>query len=362
MMKAINIRIRKLFNEKPFTDLEQLEKTALIFAALVLAIISLIMSVLNIVTMRNSLILLVSSTFCVSNLIFFGFFINIKDIYGNAYKITKILFLLVIEAILIYFFVSGNPEGFGTVWVLIVPVSSGYYLNKKYSYFFSLTVFATTIFFCWTALGKSLLGYDFSAAYLMRFPIAYFAFLLMGYCIVKIRNKMYHDLNLVTEKYEHLAKYDSLTKIYNRQSFEIDIQDISFPAVLLMFDLDDFKIVNDTYGHICGDDVLKEFSLIVRDNFLDYGKTYRWGGEEFIVHINNVTDLQIVYELCSKVMASFQKKVFTYNDIEFKITTSIGLLYAKTKITNQELINTLDKTLYRSKEKGKNCCTTTIIE
>jgi diguanylate cyclase (GGDEF)-like protein len=363
-MLFLNKKIKNLLNEKSFIDNEQTEKTALAFISLVLAIISTLMSVLNIFSMRKSTILIATSIFAILNYGFFLLFNNINDIYSKLYKVAKILFLLIIEFLFIYFFISGNPEGFGIIWSLLFPVSSSYFLTKKYSRFSNLTVFITVIFFFWIPLGRSLLVYEYAASYLIRFPLAYLAFFLVGICIEIIKNKTYQDLTLMKEKYENLAKYDSLTKIYNRQSFENQMLSISYPAALLMFDLDHFKMINDTYGHVCGDTVLQQFSILLKEKFIILGDAFRWGGEEFIVLINNVEDINKVDGLCTDLLLNLEKKKFynNNNNNEFHITTSVGLLYIKTEKKDLDLITMLDKNLYEAKEKGRNCCISTFLE
>lgn len=362
-MINLHNKIKNLFNKDSYVDIDQSEKTALTFVTLILTIIASIMSTLNIIFMKFSSVLIASSAIATLSFILFILFINIKNINSISYKICKIFFLTGLELLMIFFFITGVPEGFGIIWSLIIPICAAFILNLKTRRLFTLIVFITIVFLFWTPIGKSLLLYDYTNSYLVRFPFAYFTFYLIGTSIEKIRTKTYHNLISLKDKYEYLAKYDSLTKLYNRQSFEEQIKNLSYPASLLMFDLDYFKVINDTYGHICGDKVLQKFSSLLKSKFLIYGNTFRWGGEEFIVLVNQTNDIKDIERLCNELLIDIQNTNFYAKDGKtFNITTSAGILHIEREKNNIELITILDKTLYSSKEKGRNCSSTTIID
>ena len=87
----------------------------------------------------------------------------------------------------------------------------------------------------------------------------------------------------INNRLQELAKRDSLTGLYNRHALTMDVKDIYDKGLMLiMFDIDDFKSVNDTYGHEVGDELIKEFAHTLKENFPE-DKVYRYGGDEFLI-------------------------------------------------------------------------------
>lgn len=155
---------------------------------------------------------------------------------------------------------------------------------------------------------------------------------------------------------------DDLTGIYNRryinERLPVDINGCKTkksPLSIIMIDIDFFKNVNDTYGHVIGDKVLRDFAALILENINDDTSwTARYGGEEFIVVLNN-SDIQEAYEAAEKIRKNLEEKVFAYDDINIKITASLGVYCTENnKISVKDLINEVDKNLYKAKQSGRN--------
>lgn len=155
---------------------------------------------------------------------------------------------------------------------------------------------------------------------------------------------------------------DDLTGIYNRryinERLPVDINGCKTeksPLSIIMIDIDFFKNVNDTYGHVIGDKVLRDFAALILENINDDTSwTARYGGEEFIVVLNN-SDIQEAYEAAEKIRKNLEEKVFVYDDINIKITASLGVYCTENKkISVKDLINEVDKNLYKAKQSGRN--------
>lgn len=157
--------------------------------------------------------------------------------------------------------------------------------------------------------------------------------------------------------YEKLSKTDLLTGLHNRSSTEeIILHSIKTARAtnelfsIIMFDIDDFKVVNDTHGHLLGDFVLKEFAYIAQKTVRTSDFVGRWGGEEFLVVLPQ-TDLAQAQELASRLRLAFEGH--TFKDIGFK-TASFGTAVFEQNDTLYTLVEKADKALYRSKTQGKN--------
>jgi len=156
---------------------------------------------------------------------------------------------------------------------------------------------------------------------------------------------------------------DSLTGLYNRRFFSDKINYEYFRAVrykqslsLILGDLDDFKKVNDVYGHQAGDEVLRAVSKIIRDNIRNVDIAVRYGGEEIAVVLPN-TNLEGAKNVAERLREMVELSKITFSDKEISITISFGVtsLDGEGKTTLQEMIKKADESLYNAKKKGKNC-------
>lgn len=170
---------------------------------------------------------------------------------------------------------------------------------------------------------------------------------------------IYYVLN-VNEKLKLIAATDKLTHLFNRNKFyEIANSEMERakrykrPLSIVMFDIDHFKRINDTYGHNIGDYVLKTLSKIIKENIRKNDWAFRWGGEEFIV-IAPETDLEDAVKLAEKLREAVEKYDF---DKVHRVTISIGVANYKEDIDKNNidsLVNRADEALYRAKEGGRN--------
>jgi len=160
---------------------------------------------------------------------------------------------------------------------------------------------------------------------------------------------------------EELASIDHLTGVANRRSFEVSLeQEMSFtrmygsPMACAMFDLDNFKKVNDTYGHDAGDvvlvDVIKRIKGILREGDL----IGRIGGEEFAIILTKMTE-NIVFDAFEHYRKVVAEKTVEHEGIEIPITISIGIaMYNGEREGKDALLKRADKSLYKAKETGRN--------
>ena len=158
-----------------------------------------------------------------------------------------------------------------------------------------------------------------------------------------------------------LASTDALTGISNRHEFIKKSQDAFEVATsknntlhIIMFDIDLFKQVNDTYGHLVGDDVLIKFSKTIKENLQKEMTFARVGGEEFAILITRLKREE-VEEFAEKLRLAIEKMVVTLPEKEISITTSIGIgSYTKLTHTFLSVFEMADKMLYKAKEEGRN--------
>lgn len=153
------------------------------------------------------------------------------------------------------------------------------------------------------------------------------------------------------------ATTDKLTETFNRRKFEsllsseIERANRYFiPLSLCMFDIDHFKMVNDTYGHLTGDHVLKTLANVARNTARKVDSLGRWGGEEFVVLLPE-TDLEGAKELAEKIRKSVEEHPFEWIRT---LTCSFGVTQFKDRESIDSFIKRADDALYSAKNKGRN--------
>ncbi len=156
---------------------------------------------------------------------------------------------------------------------------------------------------------------------------------------------------------EKLAETDSLTEAYNRTRFNELIKSemerskrFRHPLSMLLFDIDNFKAVNDSYGHLAGDDVLRAISGLVRKHIRSTNHFFRWGGEEFVI-LAVVTDLAGAVSLAERIRGEIASHVFENVGM---VTVSFGVaqyVHGEEEVT---FLKRTDEALYMAKSAGKN--------
>ena len=123
---------------------------------------------------------------------------------------------------------------------------------------------------------------------------------------------------------------------------------------MFIIDIDNFKTVNDTFGHTIGDTVLQKISSCLKSNFRSQDIIGRAGGDEFVVFLKNVSSDDLIYEKAELLRDALQNFSLSASET-FPISISIGIsLYPQNGCKYSELFTTADKALYSSKRNGKN--------
>ena len=154
---------------------------------------------------------------------------------------------------------------------------------------------------------------------------------------------------------EYVSITDRLTGIYNRGRFEyilgLWIKNMRHdPFCLVLFDIDDFKKVNDTHGHSVGDQVLIGMTEVVSASIRDDDVFARWGGEEFVILFGE-TPIERAKELAERVRRTVENKA--YENLG-PVTISLGVVQYKRDETITDLVNRADEKMYEAKQAGKN--------
>jgi diguanylate cyclase (GGDEF)-like protein len=168
-------------------------------------------------------------------------------------------------------------------------------------------------------------------------------------------NKLNLRLKQLSKDLEFQATHDALTAVYNKGAITDILQKqlAEGDCVLLLFDIDFFKKVNDTYGHAVGDQVLRQLSSLVSDNVKHKDYFGRFGGEEFLIVLND-TPVHQCMDMASSLLQKIAHTAIVTDDLELYITVSMGLTPCRQDETFTEVYHRVDELLYRAKHNGRN--------
>ena len=183
-------------------------------------------------------------------------------------------------------------------------------------------------------------------------------------------NKIIKELEEKIKELENLAYYDELTKLLNRRGFfnktEKIFQAIIFrrkererrigyniPLAIIFADIDNFKKINDTYGHEGGDFVLKKVANCFKKRLRTYDIISRLGGEEFIIALLGA-DLEAAKIVAEDLRKIVEKTPFMFRGKKIPVTLSLGVAVYSKENKIKDLIEKADKAMYEAKKTGKN--------
>ena len=163
------------------------------------------------------------------------------------------------------------------------------------------------------------------------------------------------------QQYAHAAAVDPVSGLFNRRYLHVRLEEElersrrhQIPLSLLMIDLDDFKLVNDQFGHLAGDAVIKEAALIVRRTVRMFDVCTRYGGEEFAILMPNSSG-QSAATVAERIRQRVESHRFADPALAtVSLTVSIGLAVSAAQMLPRELIHRADQALYEAKRRGKN--------
>jgi diguanylate cyclase (GGDEF)-like protein len=176
---------------------------------------------------------------------------------------------------------------------------------------------------------------------------------------IDVANDIIGSLLKEVKKLEKKSQIDPLTKLYNRRSMDEYLSQLEHIELhgsdihIIMVDIDDFKAVNDTYGHLVGDKVLIFLSNLLQKTLRDGDRVFRYGGEEFLLVLNRVDD-EVCMRIIQRILHLVRTNKLTYQDHRISITLSIGATTYRKDDTLTTVLQRADEALYEAKNSGKD--------
>lgn len=258
-----------------------------------------------------------------------------------------------------------------------------FYLGWNSGFYFYLFAMATLVYFC--PFERKYISYIFSTLEVLLFlylklklltyepviqiseskelllflinSVGCFIIILYAAFISGISTSVMKD-NLVTENksLNKVAYYDQLTGAFTRYQFIKKLKEMNIdPYGIAMFDFDDFKNINDTYGHNCGDFILNETISLIKKYEKNNTNIIRWGGEEFIILFTTPIERKNLFDELQIIRKKIESHCFEYEGSKINITITIGATIANRKDELEDVVDRIDKNLYKGKNSGKNC-------
>ncbi|MCE0556110.1 GGDEF domain-containing protein [Motilimonas sp. E26] len=264
-------------------------------------------------------------------------------------RTAGILTVTIITTISLLFIIGSQNRELALAFCFITPVVAIFILGYKLGSFFSLINFAVVAYFCLTEM-QNWQPVPFDSISFIHLAIIYFFLFSIAYFYDSGRRRTMRLLKESNLQLKTLSTTDVLTRLPNRLKMEELLLNSDEVKWIAMLDVDDFKSVNDTYGHDIGDHVLKVIAKQLANTIGDDGVVARWGGEEFLIAFY-LSDINAIENKLMELQDKIAAKKFNF---ERNVTVSCGATPHQRHM-HRTAFRRADEALYRAKASGKNC-------
>jgi len=176
----------------------------------------------------------------------------------------------------------------------------------------------------------------------------------------KERSELLEQIKRQAQEFALQARLDALTGLANRRAFDESMarecaraRRTQLPLCLVLLDIDHFKLVNDTFSHSIGDEVLKLVAATICRHCREEDTVARWGGEEFAVLLPN-TSVYAAEDICERIRLAIMQTDCSVLAADLHITVSMGIAGFAGETQHDKLLSRSDSALYRAKQSGRN--------
>lgn len=285
----------------------------------------------------------------------FGFYLQLR--------FTSDLFIVASTTamVMLHFFwlITGDLDGAGPFWTMVLLPPFFHFLGHRVGSIISIGMLVVGIILVLTPLGPYIPA-QYDKNYIMRYFCAYGIMIMMCYMMEYVQYQVRNNLHIAREVASLKSKTDALTGLANRYGFNDYVgfhEKRSSPEAglfgVIVCDLDNFKLVNDQYGHEVGDELLVEISDNLRSMVRSEDLVSRWGGEEFLILMLDA-DRQGVMVLAEKIRRKIEQSTMELGSAELHVTLSLGIQVQSVNQPLSETMKEADQAMYEAKNTGKN--------
>ncbi|BEP28214.1 GGDEF domain-containing protein [Helicovermis profundi] len=299
---------------------------------------------------------------------FFSYFVVKRENYKKySDNIKFVYFLFIIYLFIPFAWIDSGGSSNNTIGYIFILIITTTYLFKKYKRSFliaSIILMFDFLIYIEHFYPKLIKTYSESSQFtdrMIQIPII----ILGAYFLIKRFDTAYNveknalissqiELEKANEELNFYANYDKLTLAANRRMFDKNLEKVikdkkNMDVYVLLIDFDNFKYINDNYGHVKGDEILYKFVEISNKYFTSPSIISRWGGDEFAIIFYGTLD-----DLIKKLKLLKYEFENLKDEINIKKTISVGIADIQKESEMVELLRRADNALYKSKTEGKN--------
>ncbi len=270
----------------------------------------------------------------------------------NAYPAVGIN-ATVINSVIRNDFIYDLPKRYNMLIILLISILVTLYLSNLR--LIGGMVLATICIVSYAIVSTAVFNF-FNIAVLTFYPILAIA---ISYSLTSLYAQILQSIER-TRLFKQATR-DGLTNLYNIRHFnllfEAEFRNVSVyksrRLAVIMADIDNFKHVNDTYGHQAGDAILKEFARIIQSKCRQTDVVARYGGEEFVIMLSGAGEKKAI-DIAEKIRCAVQNRKFKFKNITYGTTISMGVAGFSNEHDKETLIEKSDQALYKAKNEGKN--------
>lgn len=324
---------------------------------IVFSVVSLLIATMNIMSNLWVSVLVAVSFFAISCVNY-----ALIKCFKCVKKLNYAIFDISVLCLFSYFTLTGGNSGFDDVWVMLLPTCSIVFLGRKHGLILSNIMLFIIVFILWFPDIIPIEVYAYTPEFCVLFPIAYIVFLAVGYSMEMLRITIVRSLLHSHKKLLYAIEHDALTGLKNRYWFnekfckDYNQKIIPYDCLAMIIDIDDFKRLNDTYGHLEGDAVICCIADSINERLAADNVLCRWGGDEFFVFVPKCSAGE-AEQLCEGIQRTVQKNVMMNENLKnAKVTVSIGVVKIPSGdiMDIEKILNKADMRMYKAKTNGKN--------
>lgn len=255
--------------------------------------------------------------------------------------------------------VTGGHDNTGVMWIYILPPVAFFFAGLW------VGVLITIVFLCTISVllfypDNQLLQTTYSLGFKIRFLLSLLTTVLFSAVYEYTRQRSIQRIQNLNSEFQHLAMHDALTELPNRRFIQEQLERelsrakrTNTPLSILICDIDKFKQVNDTYGHDCGDKILRYFAKTLNSSVRKQDLVARWGGEEFLIILPD-TPVESAEHLAESVRNILQSTQYQDESITLRVTASFGVTELTGDKSISQVLSEADEALYEAKRRGRN--------